>query len=279
MLSSWFSLSLGAGLFSVLFGTVNRFYLRKGTDSTAYGWWFEFYRLIIFCVLAFFDFEMNWSLYNVSILLALGLTELFAVYLFMKLHAQTHLSVSAVLIQFRLMVVPIAAYLILGEILPISVYAGFVLLISGILLTVSFRDIKDPALGIKYGLLFAIPSALSSILIKLATPFASVPVISVAYSLIPVLLLPFLMKNPAHRLRNTLKKYQAGSFLATAANVGTLLLLGYAYKVGTVSQINGVFASMFVVTVLVGALYLKEKVSFKQIAGVCMVLGALVFIY
>jgi drug/metabolite transporter (DMT)-like permease len=275
---SWFWLSLGAGLFSVVFGTVNRFYLRNGTDSTAYGWWFEFYRVVAFSVLMLFDYRMVWSWYNIGILLVLGLTELSAVYLFMKMHARTNLSISAVTMQFRLFVVPLAAYLILGEVLPLIVYGGFILLIMGILLTVSFKDIKNPALGIKYGLLFAIPSAMSSILIKMATPFASVPVISFVYGMIPVLLLPVLMKNPISRIRNSVKMYKGGSFLATAANIGTLLLLGYAYKVGTVSQINGVFASMFVVTVLVGMVYLKERLTIKQVFGVFLVLASLVFI-
>jgi len=69
MLEHWFLLALAAGVFSVLFNTLNRHHLQKGNDSTAYAWWFEFYRACFFAVFLFFDFQFSFSWQNLIALL------------------------------------------------------------------------------------------------------------------------------------------------------------------------------------------------------------------
>ena len=279
MLEHWFLLALAAGVFSVLFNTLNRHHLQKGNDSTAYAWWFEFYRACFFAVFLFFDFQFSFSWQNLIALLILGCSEFIAVYCFMKMHSRMNLSVSSVVTQLRIFLVPLMAFLFLGELLAPNVYMGIGLLAVGLWLTVSLAGLRDTNGGIKYALVFAVASAFSSVLTKYVSGFASVSVIMFAFSAVPVILLPFFMDKRRGRLLHSFINYKERSFFAALANIGTLLLLGYAYKVGSVTQITGVFLSMFVGNVLIGTLFMKEKLSIKQVVGILLVLLAIALLY
>jgi len=100
-----------------------------------------------------------------------------------------------------------------------------------------------------------------------------------SFSVVPVLLLPYFMDKRQGRILNSFVNYKEKSFFAALANIGTLLFLGYAYKVGSVTQITGVFLSMFVGNVIIGTVFLKEKLAIKQIVGILLVLLAIVLLY
>ena len=101
MIPSWFWLAAGAGIIGNGFNFVNRFSLRGQQDSTAYAWWFEFLRLVVFGTLAMFNFQLAVSSKSLSMLVSLGLVELVAIYLYMKMHAFTELSLSAIIVRLR----------------------------------------------------------------------------------------------------------------------------------------------------------------------------------
>jgi hypothetical protein len=88
MLINWYALAIAGGLCSNAFNIVNRVTLKKNKDSTAFAWWFESFRLVIFAILSLFDFYLILNLKNIFLLLSLGFTELVAIYFFMKMHSQ-----------------------------------------------------------------------------------------------------------------------------------------------------------------------------------------------
>lgn len=275
MWSSWFILALIAGFFSVIFNSINRTYLKGATDSTSYAWWFETLRALFFAGLLLLDFRLTVSASVVVLLIVNGVVEFIAIYFFMKMHSVSTLSFSTIITQLRVLLVPILAFLLVGERLQGSNYLGLLLLFVGISLTASIIafDIKDNR--IRYAVAFSLASAISSVITKQVLHDASIPVVMFFFSLPSVLLLPLFMKSPGSRLWQALKSHAPLSLIAACANILTLIFLGYAYKVGTVSQITAVFLSMFVVNVLYGSIVLHEKLKRRQYIGALIVLVAI----
>jgi len=114
MQNSWILLALIAGLASNASNFFSRFLLKNGEDSTVFAWYFEFVRLIVFALIAFFDFKLIITFKSILLLLAMGLSELACVYVYMKMHANSHLSISAIISRTRLIWVPFFAFLLLG---------------------------------------------------------------------------------------------------------------------------------------------------------------------
>lgn len=119
MFNNWFILAAAAGLSSALFNFVGRKSLQGG-DSTAFSWFFELLRLIIFSALLIIDFKLEPSFLNFFVLVALGVTEFVSVYVFTKMHSLTELSLSSIISRLRLVWVPFFAFVLLGE--RLSVY-------------------------------------------------------------------------------------------------------------------------------------------------------------
>lgn len=258
MLHNWFLLTLIAGISSNLFGTLNRHLLHNGGDSTAYGWWFETFRFIIFSILALFNFSLILSFPNIALLFSLGISEVVGIFLFMKMHAHTELSLSSVVMQLRVIWVPLFAFMYLSEHLTVFQYLGVFAVFVGCLL-VMWRGQTNFNKNIRYALLFSLVSAISSLLQKQATLIASTPVIIAAFSAPSVFMIPILMKNPWARLKHTGRALSGQVLSVTIINMVLMLSLVEAYRLSTASQVAAIFQGVSMLTVVVGIFFLQEK--------------------
>lgn len=255
---SWLHLIIIAGISASFFNTWLRKSLRGGSDPTAYGWWFEFIRLIFFALLIplqpFFDF--SWA--HLGHLLLVGLVELVAIYLYMKMHASNELSLSTILLQLRTIYVPILAFFVLGEHLSVLQWVGIALIVSGAIVVSRPRVLRaDKALS--YALLAGVFTAISSITIKVASGFASIPIVITAFSLPSVLLLPLLMHNARRRLLQARHSVVSGNLPASLANIVSMYTMVWALSEGNASQVSGVFQGVNMISVVVGIFFLGEQ--------------------
>lgn len=258
LINSWIILALLAGIGSNMHNFFNRYILKDGGDSTVWAWTFEFLRLLFFLPFVFFDFKMTFDIKTVLILLAVGLTETLSVYLYMKMHKFTHLSISTILSRTRLIWVPLIAFLFFGERLSNQGYIGIVLLFLGLSVAVApHKFFLDK--GAIYANLAALMIAANTILLKQSVSLASTPVIMMFFSLPSVILFPLFMKNVKKRLIDQNLNQKIPKIMGTGANVVALFLLMAALKIGDVSRINGLYQGTLVIGVLGGIILLKER--------------------
>jgi len=258
MVQTWILLTLIAGLGSVGFNTQNRKTLKDGEDSTVYAWLFEISRATIFALLIYFDrfFIFSWA--NLGVLLALGMTELVGVYFYMKMHAYTELSVSSIISRFRVILIPLAAFIFLGERLTNTQYLGVLAIFVGCLVVAGNGKIRGTR-GFWYALAFVFVSVISNILIKMSTAFASNSVVAMAFSLPSAILIPLIMKSTFVRFRISIPHILRPTIGATLLNVVTMYALVAAYRLAPVSLVNSMFQSITTLSVVVGIFFLQEN--------------------
>lgn len=258
MLNNWLILVIISGLSSNFFNTILRRTLRDGRDSTAYAWWFELFRLIFFVFLLPWDYAFVFSYSNLFWLLLLGLSEVVGVYTYMRMHSLTELSISSIITRLRSIWVAILAFALLGERLTLWQYVGVGTVVLGTLVVQqSYKFRLDKSM--KVAIIFTLASAISTIIMKHTTTYASVSVINLAFSLPSVLLLPLLMKNPLARIKATLPVTLKSNLAASLFNNLTMLTLVAALKLTNASQVTGVFQGVTMLAVVIGIFVLDER--------------------
>lgn len=278
MIPIWIVLAISAGIGSNVFNFFSRFILKDGGDSNSWAWTFELLRLIIFIPLVFFDYKFIFTFKSLIILLSIGLTEFVSIYLFMKMHQYSHLSISTIISRTRLVWVPLIAFLFFGERLTNIDYLGIGILFLGLSIAVAPHKLFYDK-GVIYANLAAFMIAILTVLIKQATPFASPPIIMIFFSLPSVILFPIFMKNLKKRLVINNFTMLIPKVGAVIINVIAMYLLIIALKLGDVSKVNAIYQSMLVVGVLSGIIILKEKQDIaRKIIGTIVTLAGIILL-
>jgi len=275
----WVLFTLFSGLSSIGFNYINRYILRNGDDSTSYAWWFEFFRTIIYLPFCFIFLDSPMDFISVFPLIALGVTEFFGIYVYMKMHANSDLSISTIVSQLRLVWVPLIAYLFLGERLIIKEYIGIGLILLGqIVVAIKGKIYLDK--GIKFALISSVFVSLGNIFAKSASSNYASPIIVLAMGMPTIFGFPFLMKNGMVRIKNLGKIRWKKILLATVFNAVTMLFLVKALKFGEVSKVIGFFQSISVLGVITGILFLGENQNIKRkmVGGILVVLGIILLV-
>lgn len=273
---NWFLLSTLAGLASNGFNITNRTALKDNGDATAYGWWFELVRTTFFLGVLLFTsipqltFTMLWPLTLV------GLSELFSVYVFMKMHAYTHLSISSVISRLRVIWSPLIAWFLVSERLTIPEYFGIVAIFLGIAIVTSPKEIKQDK-GIKIALVFSFSSALLSTVMKQASSVASTEFIIIAQGIIPLIVLPFLMKRGLSRIMLSVGNNLSKILLAGGFNIASSYLLVEALHLTEASKAVGLYQAMTLFSVFYGIFILNErdKLVRKIIGSIIVIIGVI----
>ncbi len=273
---NWFYLAVLAGLASNGFNITNREALKDHGDSTAYGWWFEFIRTTFFIILLFLK---PLPLITPSLLLPLflvGISELFSVYVFMKMHAYTGLSISSVISRLRVIWSPLIAWFLLSERLTLSEYIGILAIFVGIAVVTSPKEIREDK-GIKIALLFSFSSALLSTVVKSASAVATTELVIIAQGIIPLFVLPFLMRSSLSRIWNTASNQLPQVLTAGAFNIASSYLLVEALRLSDASKAVGVYQAMTLFSVFYGIFILNErdKMERKIIGSIIVIIGVI----
>lgn len=279
MISNWLVLTIVAGISSVLFNTMNRGTLKKGHDSTVYAWLFELIRFIFFALLIPFDHFLICGTHTTILLISLGFTELIGTYLYMKMHSHTELSISSILSRFRVLLVPLFAFIFLGERLTLIQYIGVGAIFSGCLVVVGMKHIRGTK-GIWYALGFVVVNTISNILIKSATEVASTSIVTAAFSFPAAILIPVLMKSSLSRIRFTTGPILKSTLLASVFNIITMYTLVKAYSLASAGQVNSVFQGITALTVVIGIFFFNERDHklLKIIGAILTTVGILLLI-
>jgi drug/metabolite transporter (DMT)-like permease len=277
---NWLFLSALAGLASNGFNITNRTALKDKGDATAYGWWFEMVRTTFFVVILIWQGSFVLTSTMVVPLLLVSLAELFSLYVFMKMHAYTQLSISSVISRTRVIWSPILAWFLVGERLTIPEYLGIMAIFLGIVIVTSPKEIKKDK-GIKIALVFAFSSALLSTVVKHASGFAPTEAVIAAHGLIPLFVLPFLMKQGVARIIQSGKQKIGQILLAGSFNVASSYLMVEALHTADASKVVAVYQAMTLFAVLYGIFMLKEtdKLAAKIIGTVIVIIGMVAMVF
>lgn len=271
-LPPWAILASLGGLASNTFHFLSRYVLKDKDDPVVYVWYYEALKLIIFASLATIDWKLVLTPQSIVIFIFLGLTESFAGYWSMKMHAYSQLSISTIISRTRLIWVPILAYLFFGEILKPYEYLGIVIIFGGISLVVApnkfFMD-----KGAIYANLAAFMVALNLVLLKMALPYGSASVLN-AIMCIPIALsFPFLFKNVRKNLRIVSQQHFGLKSFAIIVNLLSNYLTTWALAVGEASKVIALYQSMMIFSVIAGIVFLKERENIvKKLIGTSITL-------
>lgn len=258
MQANWLVLTVISGLSSVVFNTLNRDTLKNGHDSTVYSWLFEVIRFLFFAALIPFDYYLVCSSKNTFLLIALGFSELIAIYLYMKMHASAELSVSSVLSRLRVVLVPMFAFIFLGERLSSLQYLGVTAIFIGCLVVAGMKHLRGTK-GVWYAIGFVLVNTISTVILKYVSNIASVPIVSAAFSFPAAVLIPIIMQSARSRIQLNLKLIFQPTLLAAIFNILTMYTLIMAYQSAPVGQVNTLFQAVTSLAVVAGIFILNER--------------------
>ncbi len=282
MLPLWAIFTLISGLSSVAFNFISRNILRDGHDSTAYSWWFEFFRFLIFIPFAIPVLGTVNNLHGVFLFVSIGICEFLSIYFYMKMHSKADLSISSIITQARLIWVPFFAYLLLNERLNSKSYiAIFVILIGQIIVSINGRINTKTTLdaGVKYALISTIFVSLNNVLGKSASQIFPVQIITIAMALPSLILFPVFMKKSKERIIKLGKTKGKNIFIAAVFNAFTMIFVIFAFRLGEVSRVTTLYQSLSILQVFMGIIILKEnKNIFRKVIGSLIVLMGIYFL-
>lgn len=276
-MASWIYLALIGGVASNLASFISRKAV-KDEDPTAFAWWFELIRTLAFVLLAFFNYKLILSVESLKWLLMMGLTEIVAIYFFLKQQRYTELSVASIIMRLRIVWAPLLAFFAFGEKLVLGEYMGIMLILLGLIIILISKKLRQSK-GIKFALGFSVLAALMAILMKSSSQFASTPVVLIFMSSPSVLVFPLLMKKAKKRLISSFNHRIKNNLMFLSVNIVSMYLYTEALRVGPASKVVAIYQSMMIVAVILGILVLNEKERIiNKIVGTLLTLSGILLL-
>lgn len=274
MIPQWVILAALGGIASNAFNFFNRYFLKDEGDALSWAWFFETARLFVFVAVAFFDSYLVLNIRSIWILFWVGITEVLSVYFYMKMHAHSHLSISTILSRTRMIWIPFLAFIFLGEHLTGIEYVGIVIIFIGLSIVIAPSKLFIDK-GSVYANLAAFFTAINTLFLKAAVPFASTSIIMVAMCIPAALFFPFFMKGAKQRIKREFTQHFFVKIGAILLNITSSYLLLFALQTGSASQANAVYQGMMILSVLAGIVLLKERkdIAKKLIGTAAAILG------
>lgn len=276
LFQNWIIIAVLAGLASNAFNFFNRYILKDKDDPTMYAWYQEALKLFIFGSIAIFDWKLIVNQKSIVIFILLGLSEFISVYMYMKMHSYTHLSISSLLSRTRLIWIAIFAFILIGEKLKISEYIGIVVLFFGISIAIAPKKLVADR-GARYAASAAVIIALNVVILKLALPYASNSVVNAIVSLPSIFLFPLFMKNARTKIPLMLRTNLRLKSLAIGINAIGLLLFTLALRTSDTSKVSAIYNGMLIFSVLAGIIFLKkrENIGRKLVGATVTIVGVI----
>lgn len=276
----WILFAVLGGLASNVYNFFNRYLLKDKGDATTYAWFVDVVRLIIPLFILFFDFRITNPQTTIPLLFLIGLVEFVSIYLFMKMHSFSHLSISTIIQRTRLIWIPILAFIFLGEKLKGIEYLGVTTIFFGLSVAVSSNKLVFDK-GMKYAYLSAFVVAILSLLMKQLSGLVSTSVLLIGMSSLGAFLFPLVMKNRKERLKSAFTKDLKWKLIAGTTNTLSMYFFVLALSMGPVSQVTAIYQGMMVFSIIAGIVLLKERdyVTKKVIGAVVTLAGVLLLTY
>ena len=263
MITSWILIAFISGLFSNTSNFLHRFLLKDDRDPALYTWFLEVTRLTVALIFLIFNFHLVFSMRALWLLLALGGFEGISIYVYMKQHAFTKLSISTIISRTRLIWTALFAFIFLGETFSFMTSVGIAVLFLGLSIGTAPHKIKaDP--GMKYAYLSAMMISFANILMKSATSIASAPVIVASMAIPTIISFPLILKNSKKRIHAFFQEKLLNKVLAALANVLALFFLLWALSLGPVAIVNAIYQGTMIFAILAGIIFLKERENIAQ---------------
>ena len=111
MIPLWAMLAALAGLFSNAGNFLFRFILRSKEDPVAFALYSELLRLLLFGIVAVFDWHFVVTAKSLVLVALIGIVETAVIYYIVRMHSLGHLSISTLLSRTRLIWVPLLAFI------------------------------------------------------------------------------------------------------------------------------------------------------------------------
>lgn len=264
----WLVYALLTGITSNIWNFLARYFLRGKDDPTVFAWYLESSRVLVFGLAALLgDWRLTITPQAIFLLFFMGITELFAIYTYMKMHAYSDLSISTILSRTRMIWIPFLAFFLIGERLTAVDYVGIVILFLGVtIVSAPHKFFVDK--GAIYANISAFCIALNIVISKMVIDYASSSVMLFFHALPSALLLPLFMKNARQRINTHMRtKFPLKTF-AIILSIISMYLFILGLQVGEASKVNAVYQGMLIFSVLAGIFLLKEKEDiFKKFIG------------
>jgi drug/metabolite transporter (DMT)-like permease len=193
----------------------------------------------------------------------MGIVELIAVYVYMKMHANSHLSISAIISRTRLIWVPFFAFLFFGEHFTLPIYIGMGVLLAGLMVASSPHKLFVDK-GITFAYLSAFIIGINAAQMKMNTPFASPSVLLIFLTFPTSIILPFAIKRAKKEIPHFFKDRLGIKIAAGAVNIISIYTFTLALKTGPVSIINAIYQATMIFAVLAGIFILGEKEDMRR---------------
>src|SRR5947199_8331202 len=132
MIESWVIIAFISGLLSNTSNFLHRFLLKDDKDPALYTWFLEVMRLSVALIFMVFNFHLIFSMKAFWLLTALGLFEGISIYVYMKQHAFTALTILTIISRTRLIWTALFAFIFLGEHFSPATYAVITILLLGL---------------------------------------------------------------------------------------------------------------------------------------------------
>ncbi len=258
MIEPWITLAILGGIGSNVYNFLARHALKDGDDPTTLAWFFEAARFVIFGVLLFFERPPALTFYSFSMLLLIGVIEIFSIYFFTKMHSLSHLSISSIIIRLRLVWIPILAFFFIHETLSGHEYVGLLVLLVGIIFAGMPHKIAYDK-GMRTAYIFSFVAALLAVAMKAASAVASPTLMMFAMSVPSVIIFPLIMKNSKKRIQSVFKRNAGVKIGITLLNSVSFYVYTFALVLGPISMTQAVYQSMMIISVLAGIIILKER--------------------
>lgn len=274
----WVVITVIAGFFDTTYNFFSRKFLNGNGTSAEFTWWFSLIRTVIFSYTVFLYPSI--STQQILSLLLLGMLNALNLYLFMRMHEVTELSVSAIITQLRIVWVPLLAVLLVSETLSANDYVGILLIFTAVLLLKTPKNlIFDKAASIAF--LFSFTTSLLTVLLKQTSSFSPPSLIIFCMSFPAVFLIPIIFKKDNLYFFNDWQKTFHQKLIIALLSILLIYAMLFAFKSGgSVGKVNAIVQSMSVLTAFAGIKLLKEKEnSLKKVVAIfTIIVGILILV-
>jgi len=272
-MNNWLILAILAGFFSSFFNYGFRYVLKINGDSTSFSWWFELLRTIIFLFILPFDYRLDLSYSSLPLFAGIGIVEFLSIYFYSKMHKESELSISTIVLRLRVVWIPILAFVFMNERLTTVNYLGVLIVFIGLSFISSPKKFFYDK-GILLAFICSLTTSLLFIFTKSVSHYASPSVIVIVMSLPSIFLFPIFVQDWRTRIKRFYSQNLLGVLLVSIASVVTMYFQLKALQTGTVTQVSGVFQAMSFFTVLAGIFIMGEKDKLWE-----KIIGSMVVIY